>query len=450
MLFAALGILVGGIDDLTIDLLFFARAGWRRLTVYSRFTPMTTRTLPLAERGGGLAVFIPAWREADVIGRMLRTTLKRWGAGGDFRLFVGTYPNDPPTAHVVANVAAGDDRVILAINPRPGPTTKADCLNTLWRAMLAEEAARGASFKAVVLHDAEDVVHPDSLRLLDRMADRFDLVQLPVLPLLSQQSLWIAGHYCDEFAESHQKSMAVREAVGAALPSAGVGCAFSRSALAALAARQDGQPFDPGSLTEDYEVGLRIVEMGGRTAFVRMKDSHGGLVCTREHFPETLDAAVRQKARWMVGIALAGWDRLGWHGGLAERWMRLRDRRSAMAAIVLFAAYVALLLWGLSRVLDLAGIHAQPRLTPFLNALVWINAFLMLWRLLMRALFVGRAYGWREAALSVPRTVMANLIAILSARRAIFLYVRVLRGGPQLWEKTQHRFPSQQALEGGR
>ncbi len=37
----------------------------------------------------------------------------------------------------------------------------------------------------------------------------------------------------------------------------------------------------------------------------------------------------------MVGISLAGWDRMGWHGGPAEWWMRIRDRRATLAALVL-------------------------------------------------------------------------------------------------------------------
>ena len=61
----------------------------------------------------------------------------------------------------------------------------------------------------------------------------------------------------------------------------------------------------------------------------------GGAVVTREYFPGTVKAAVQQKARWMTGIALSGWDRLGWGGGLAERWMRLRDRQSPLAALLL-------------------------------------------------------------------------------------------------------------------
>jgi adsorption protein B len=442
MLFAALGLAIGGIDDLALDLLFLLRKVWRRFAVYSRFQPATTLTLTPAEVPGILAIFVPAWQEADVIGAMLRSTLRKW-MQDNYRIFVGVYPNDSATIRAVADVAATDSRVILAMTDRPGPTTKAHCLNTLWAAMLREEAARGIRFKAMVLHDAEDVVHPDALNILDRMTDRFDLVQLPVLPLTAQHSRWIAGHYCDEFAESHAKSMAVREALGAAVPSAGVGCAFSRSALMTLAARHEGKPFDPESLTEDYEIGLRIVEMGGRSIFVRIFDGAGQLVCTREHFPDNLRDAVRQKARWTLGIALSGWDRMGWHGGFAERWMRLRDRRAALAALVLLAAYLSLLLIAVTWLLEWWSGQTLPTIPPFLQILLWCNAFLMVWRMGMRATFVGLAYGWGQALLSIPRTVIANAVAILAARRAMGLYIKLLRGRPLVWDKTQHRFPNE-------
>ena len=42
---------------------------------------------------------------------------------------------------------------------------------------------------------------------------------------------------------------------------------------------------------------------------------------------------------------------------------------------------------------------------------------------------------------AVPRTLIANYIGILAARRAIFLYLRSLAGQPLRWDKTQHRFP---------
>jgi adsorption protein B len=440
MLFAAVGLVVGGLDDLAIDLIFFARWLWRRLFVYTRHAPMTTATLPSATDRRLLAVFVPAWDESAVIGHMLGDMIRKWH-GNRHRIFVGAYPNDPGTIAAVEKIAKRSDAIRLAVGRQDGPTTKADCLNLLWNAMLAEEATAGVDFKAVVLHDAEDVVHPDALRLLDVMIDRFDLVQLPVKPLLGQSSQWIAGHYCDEFAEAHGKYLSVREALGAAVPSAGVGCAFSREALMAIAAGQQGRPFDPASLTEDYEIGLRIAEMGRRGVFVRMTDARGRIVCTQEHFPETLALAVRQKARWMIGIALSGWDRMGWRGGLAERWMRLRDRRAGIAAVILFAAYVALLLQGVLSALALAGIAEPAPLPSLLSMLLLITAALMLWRLAIRALFVARAYGWRQGLLSVPRTFVGNFIAISAARRAIFLYLATLRGAPLAWDKTPHVFP---------
>lgn len=443
LLFAVVGLAIGGLDDFLVDILFLCRRYWRKLTVYSRHARMTTATLPPSPSSGRIAIFIPAWREADVIAPMLRHALSRW-QDGDYRLFVGVYPNDMETIHAIMPVAQDEARIVLGINPRAGPSTKADCLNVLWRAMLDVEARDAVPFKAVVLHDAEDVVHADEIRLFDFMIDRFALVQLPVLPLPGRGG-WlaraIANHYCDEFAESHGKLLTVREALGASIPSAGVACAFERQMLGRLSDARHGGPFDPSSLTEDYEAGLRINNMGGRGVFVRMRDRDGYLVATREYFPDTIHAAVRQKARWMIGISLAGWDRMGWHGGPAEWWMRIRDRRATMAALVLFAAYMAMILWAILFAIGLFVPLPPPPESPLIDALLWCNLVLMGWRGVMRALFVGQAYGWRYGLGAIPRTIVANYIAILAARRAIFLYARSLMGRPLVWDKTQHRFP---------
>jgi adsorption protein B len=205
LIFAIVGLALGGIDDLAIDIIYLCRRGWRNVMVYSRHRRMTTASLPRSPQPGGIAIFVPAWREADVIGDMLRHALASWG-DADYRLFVGVYPNDPATIDAVARAAAGHAQVVMGVNERPGPSTKADCLNVLWRAMRREEARSGAPFKAVVLHDAEDVVHPDEIKIYDYMIDRFDLVQLPVLPVPGGGGWWsraIANHYGDEFAEPH-------------------------------------------------------------------------------------------------------------------------------------------------------------------------------------------------------------------------------------------------------
>jgi adsorption protein B len=320
----------------------------------------------------------------------------------------------------------------------PGPTTKAECLNRLWAALQQDEIAEGRTTKAVVLHDAEDVVHSAELKLFDRLIERFDLVQLPVLPLVDRGSRWISGHYLDEFAEAHGKALVVREALGAGMPSAGVGCALSRAAMQQMSDLGGGRPFDAASLTEDYELGLRLKDFGGRGIFVRMPIAPGGrLVAVRAHFPATLEEAVRQKTRWMTGIALSGWDRLGWRGGWAERWMRLRDRRAVLAALILAAAYAALLLWTIGHLL---GRGTEPG--PWMATLLSVNAALLLWRMAMRFWMVARLYGCREGFRSVPRTIIANIVTMMAARRAVVRYAGLARQGPIAWDKTSHIFPS--------
>ncbi len=434
-LFAATGFLILGLSDLTVDILWLAH----RFRGLGGPVPALA-DLPPPERQGRLAIFVPAWDEASVIGDMLRGAVSAWG-DDDWRLYVGTYRNDPATTKAAAAVASAEPRIRIVTGGDPGPTTKADCLNRLWLALLADEAAEGLRSKAIVLHDAEDVVHPAELRLFDGLVERFELVQLPVLPLIHPDSRWLGGHYADEFAESHGKEMVVRGALGAGLPSAGVGCAFEREALGRLAEGKGGLPFDSESLTEDYELGLRIAEAGGRRAFVRIFAEGGGLVATREYFPGTLAASVRQKARWMTGIALSGWDRLGWSGGFAERWMRLRDRQSLLAAVLLCAGYLALLLWLVLKAWQGAGGDGPEPMPGPLSVLVAINLGLLGWRLAVRAGFTAAAYGWGEGLRSIPRMAVGNLVAMLAAACALSRYRAIRRGGRPRWDKTDHIFP---------
>jgi adsorption protein B len=439
-LFAATIILVGGVSDIAIDLIWGLRALWRRITIYSVHPRADAATLASPEAPGRLAIFVPAWREANVIGPMLHHALAAIG-DRDCRIYVGTYPNDPATGDAVR--ALGSPKVRLVIGPRDGPTTKADNLNVMWRALCVDENQDSVRFKAIVLHDAEDMVHPNECALFDSLIERFALVQIPVVPLPHPKSRWVGGHYLDEFADHHLKTIVAREAIGAGLPSAGVGCAFARDMLDRVAEIRGGAPFDADSLTEDYELGLRIGQLGGRAAFVRLPERPDGpAIAVHAHFPGTIEAAVRQKSRWIAGIALAGWDRLGWHGGLAERWMRLDDRRSVLAALVLLAAYVAFFLL---LVTSMLGWATQTEVSPpsrLLLMMMSVCSGILIWRLLLRAVLVTHLYGWREGCRSIPRIIVANFIAILAAWRAVGLYIRLRRDGVVRWDKTSHIFPA--------
>lgn len=359
ILFAAVGFVIGGIDDLFIDMIWIFRAFWRRFVVYRYCPKANAATLAVPAVSGRLAIFVPAWDESAVISAMLAYALKTFG-DANYRIYVGCYHNDPQTIAAVEAIGRREISIVLCSNP--GPTTKADCLNALWHALVADEIAERSDFKGVVLHDAEDVVHSGELTVFDTLIERFAFVQLPVLPLPDPGSRWIAGHYADEFAEAHGKTLVVREAIGAAIPAAGVGCAFSRAVLGRIAEERGGEPFDGTSLTEDYEIGLRIAELGGQGIFVRLPGSrNSGVVGIRAHFPRTLETAVRQKSRWIAGIALSGWDRLGWSGGFAETWMRLHDRRAPIGAIILTSAYVGSLIQPYGWLERQSVFHLPPR-----------------------------------------------------------------------------------------
>ena len=431
---AGLGFLIGGIDDLALDAVYWAGRLRRR---------SDPRVADLGPgRRGRIAIFVPAWDEAAVIGRMLATMLARFG-GDDFRVYVGAYPNDGATIEAVAGVAQRDARVRLVIGTRPGPTTKADCLNQLWAALLREEAAEDWQAAAVAFHDAEDVVHRDELRVYRALLTGHQVVQLPVMPLVDRGSPLVAGHYLDEFAEAHGLRLVARGWLGAPMPLAGVGCAIDRILLGNLAGTRGGVPFDADSLTEDYELGLRTAMLGGRQIFARLRDADGKLVAVAEYFPNTVRDAVRQKARWMIGIALDGWDRLGWGrtGDWRDHWMRLRDRRAPLSVFVLSVAYLALLAWSASLALHALTGDAAPQPSAAMMTLLTINSAMLLWRLAMRAWFTGRAYGPWQALLSAPRALVGNFIALMAARKAVSRYVAALRGKRPHWDKTSHRFP---------
>ncbi len=443
LLFSATWFLIGAIDELGVDTIWIIRRIYRQIYFYRKTQPQTTNELERAEHPGLIVVFVPTWQEAGVIGAMLRRCRECWADGNiQYRIYVGCYPNDTIGAAAIAQAIGNDSNVKMIVCDNIGPTTKADCLNHLWRALINDELAMGLKAKAIVLHDAEDYVHRYELAIFDQLIEKAQGVQLPVIPEPVAGSLWISGHYCDEFAVAHGRNLVVREAIGAALPLAGVGCAIDRVTLGRIALANQGLPFDVNSVTEDYELGLYIGEHGGRTMLVRMRDNAGNLVGTRACFPNTITTAVRQKSRWIMGIALAGWDRMGWKHTPVELWMRLHDRKAIFSALVLIAAYACLLITvALTVGIFLNGFVPAQLSDSFILAL-WINGYLMVWRLLVQAAFVWRSYGTRAALISVPRSIVSNIIAIMAARKAAASYVRLCVGGPLRWDKTEHsHFP---------
>ncbi len=366
-----------------------------------------------------------------------------------FDFFLGVYPNDEATLEAARQLACAFSNVHVAECPHPGPTSKADCLNWVYQGMEAFEAASGLFFDTVVLHDAEDLIHPQALRLINRERAQYEMVQVPVLPLKTGFGDVTHGVYCDEFAEYQTIDMRARQMSGSFMPSNGVGTGFAREVLMRLARERNGLVFDPGSLTEDYEIGVHIHAMGYRQCFSPLLRNGPDFLATREYFPRSVRAAIRQRTRWVTGIALQCWERQGWKGSWATRYWFWRDRKGLITNALNVVANVLFVMGVLDYPLSLA-LH-RPWIFDLRNATVIALCFsttvLQCFRLLLRGVCVGRIFGL-ATALGVPlRTFHANLINCTAAICALRGYFRArLENRALAWEKTDHAYPQREML----
>ena len=119
----------------------------------------------------------------------------------------------------------------MVVVPHDGPTSKGDCLNWAYRGMEKHESLHGIRYDVVMTHDAEDLVEPDSLRLVNWFSRDYAMVQVPVLALPTPIAELTHGLYCDEFAEFQTKDIPMRQLLGGFLPANGVGTGFALSLI---------------------------------------------------------------------------------------------------------------------------------------------------------------------------------------------------------------------------
>ena len=390
-----------------------------------------------------IAIFVPLWHEHRVIGQMLERNLASIQyANYDF--FVGVYPNDPLTIRAVSEAAAHDPRIHLAEVPHNGPTSKGDCLNWIYRRMKAFESVHSVRFEIVITHDAEDLIHPESLRLVNWFSSDYQMIQVPVLALPTPVGEFTHGLYCDEFAEYQSKDIPVRRWLGGFLPGNGVGTGIAREALEHLAACQRDRIFDPDCLTEDYETGYRLFAQGCRQLFLPLRFDGAGPVATREYFPRAFRAAVRQRSRWVTGIALQSWQRHGWRVPTRQLYWFWRDRKGLVGNLISPAANL-LFLYGL------CGRGFGAALPPWAATLCAATLFVSFLHLGIRISACRRVYGLRFAAFVPLRMLYGNAVNSLATAAALRQYFAALVKHRRLaWRKTEHVYLAHQAAGLGR
>lgn len=466
LVIAAIIFCVSSLDDCFFDLIYWMSRFKKAFTRKKEKKLYYHELAMLPEKR--IAMLVPCWDEEAVIRDMLTSNLSQIDYK-NYDVFIGIYPNDPYTLAEIERVKTEFNNVYYVVNTKEGPTTKADNLNSIYNEIRKREFEENITYDIFVLHDAEDIIHPLSFKLYNYAIDQYDMIQTPVYPLevpLFNFTHWV---YNDEFAEMHMNSLVVRGYIHGLIPSAGVGTAFSRSALDSLIeGNKENVPFSKSSVTEDYDAALQLQKAGVKSTFfpfsiariVNKKKWFGfgpmvpterqQTIATRGLFPTRYIAAVRQRTRWVYGIALQEWADVGWPGSAAIRFTLFHDRKSILTHFFNGFAYFILIYWIFSYLTNGFYYYHLKTLGDFLDENYWvviliiISTIFMLERMINRAIFTGSIYGFWPAVLSIPRIVYANILNIHTSYAAMknFLF----HPSKRKWVKTSHTFPSEEQM----
>jgi adsorption protein B len=427
LLMVSVLISVSSLDDTFIDLVAFG-------IVRHRVPKLTGGEL----RVPSTAVFIANWNEEAVLGKMVEGNLARIQIP-EVSLYLGVYPNDTGTLRIANELHAKfPDRVRVIVNRLDGPTSKGQMLNEMFI-----QVFRGNDGpELVALHDSEDVIDPRAFAVYAAYANSYDFIQVPVFSLYRGKAAIVASTYMDEFAERHTRELIVRDAVGAAIPSAGVGTCMTKKLIRHFLQTRD-QVLMSGTVTEDYILGVEAKRAGFKSAFaVVSKDVQEGLdfVATRAFFPKTLRASIRQKTRWVYGINFEALHKLGWQGDPWDFYFFVRDRKGMITSFLppISAALLFLMLFSYVDVADMSDETGSLVL-----ACMWINLFSLINRYVVRVLAGAQVYGtwdWIGIAMRWPVALYINMAAVFCAWQT-YLGESRFATRPIAWSKTEHEIP---------
>ncbi len=457
-----------GFDDFLWDIFSLTK---RRKYNKSRFDFKTLRSSPPKL----LAVTIGAWNESEVIEDVVENLLLSIQYPKSmYHLFVGVYPNDLETLTIVSELEKKYSNVHCIVNPKEGPTSKAQNINNVISKIMDFEKANNYKFASITVHDAEDVVHPYELLVTNYLIDKYSALQFPVFPLMQKPTFknffknLTVGTYADEFAENHYITMVGRCSTGAFVPSAGTGLALSREVFDYF---ENEEIFPDGSLTEDYRLSLTLYEKGLPMYYVldsipRVSNDNKivyDYVATRSMFPATFKKAVKQKTRWTLGITMqsVSMKEVFAKSNLpfTARYTIYRDLKAKVGNILAFVGYPVLIYFIISLFVPLPTIYPKYSLSWYLCLVVTL---FMLERQTVRAAAIYHIYGFKMMFFSsllppfVPiKTIwgnVINLVSTLSAYKQKLLSNKEKKKSKNKnkdikWAKTEHTFLPKEILK---
>lgn len=438
LLFSVISMSLLALDDFTIDILrFIYKAHPQKLTLALKQTLLTSPQK-------NIAILVANWKEEDVIEHMVLGNLQNVDYQ-NFHFFLGVYPNDAATLAVAKRLSEQHPRVHAVINPKPGPTSKGQMLNVVARQIFSSEESLKISFDIFLMHDSEDVIHPLSLPLINTFINNSDFIQIPVYSFDRSLQEIIGNTYSDEFSEHHTGEMLLRSKMGLVLPSAGTGTALSRRLMLKLMEVNKGGYLRESALTEDYFLGHSVHLLKMRALFLcfyeNQTNNQRNFIATREYFPNSIKASIKQKTRWSIGIIFQGIEFLGWNGSPLNKYFLWRDRRGLINSFVVTFAFMFLIFFAYRQALGYSPLSIENN--NWFNSLLIFNFFAFIIRIYHRMFAVYIVHNLKTALMTPVRWWLANFINTVATYRALMQYtISKSRNKALSWSKTEHSLPA--------
>ena len=371
------------------------------------------------------SVLVALYKEAEVAGDLVASLGKLdWPASkldiklvceeDDAETIAAIYAARPPTFMQVVRV------------PNHGPRTKPKALN------YALQKCRG---EFVVLYDAEDKPHPGQLMEAWQRFQSSDAevacLQAP-LDITNGDQSWISRSFAFEYAALFHGLLPWLSRHELLLPLGGTSNHFRRSAL------EEVGKWDPYNVTEDADLGARLLRFGYRTETISLP--------TLEEAPERARIWVPQRTRWFKG-----WCQT-WLVHMRNPFALYRELgpKSFLLAQILFGGMVVS-----------AAVHPV-----FLGTIGWVGYNLAMGRTLstfQSALLVvdtvnivaGYVSFWLLGRQATPperrggtwKIILATPVYWMMMSYACWRSLVHLYRMPHLWEKTPHGVASKAAVQ---
>ncbi|MGE4372172.1 MAG: glycosyltransferase [Xanthobacter sp.] len=372
------------------------------------------------------SILVPLYREAGVVPQLVAA------------LGALDYPPEKLDIKLVVEADDAPTRAAIAATPLPtcmeevavaniGPRTKPKALD------MALAFTRGTY---VCIFDAEDLPEPDQLRrALAAFRGQPDVgcVQARLCVDNGDES-WISGQFAAEYAAQFDVLLPFLNALELPILLGGTSNHFRRDVLEKVGG------WDPFNVTEDADLGVRLVRAGWRTRVIAAS--------TFEEAPLTWRAWLGQRTRWMKGWA----QTILVHGRQPRALVRQLGLKDTLALALLtvgpFAAALAhpffllLLLYDLSQ--GVVGLPGETALEVIVSCLSYCT---------LLAGTVGAALavvmGWRRRGQKVRWSVVMTIPAYwVLASVATFNALVDLVWRPFYWKKTEHGLSRQRHKAG--